>query len=444
MSDEKAVEEETGISQKDAQNCLNVWTHCEESYSLAARELRIPTEEVRQGVDVAIEMELEPSEEFTKRVKYRGKMKTVPLSEHVKTRTASPEECIVELQNLQEEFPEIFITRSFFRNQSRLADSAWNGHFGTFAEYRKQAGCELSRAQHGMERHIARHAAADNYREMNIEKDGYGDKYEKPSGKRFQTYIALMDMHDRDCDPFYRRLAITAIKDIQPDVLILNGDIFDLYEFSSFEKDPRYANVMEGITWVHRFLAECREACPDMQIDFIEGNHEYRMMRHLADKTPYLMGMLADLHGLNTSKLLGLDEYEVNYITRSDLSVFNKTGIKKQIGLNWKIYDNCFIASHYPKDKDMGWPGFNGHHHKHLVTTKYNPEFGSYQWIQSGCGHKRNASYCDGERWSNGFLIIHADTEQRHTVFSYVDIKDFAVIGGKYFERTAEEKSMEF
>lgn len=432
------------ISQDDAQNSLNVWTHCEQNYSLAARELKIHANTVKRRVELAKTMGLEPSKDVTKMVYHDGRKKAIPLSEMAKEKDATPEECIDTLRVLQGEYDGLFITRNFFRRKSNLADSAWDQHFGTFAEFRKQAGLELSRHQQKHERDIAKHAAADNYREMNLDKQGYEGAYLKPSGKRFKKYIALMDIHDKHCDPFYRRIVLDTIKRVQPDVLILNGDIFDLYEFGYYAQDPRQFKVTESIAWVHQFLADCREACPDMQIDFIEGNHEFRLFRHLSEATPALKCVLSDLHGMGTKEILGIDEYEINYISRSNLEAFRQTDIKKEIGKNWNVYDEAFLASHYPKDKAKGMPGFNGHHHKHIVWPNYSPTYGSFEWHQSGCGHKRHAEYCDGEQWANGFIIVHCDTQRLHTNFEYVDVKDFAVIGGQYYVREEEETFMNF
>jgi hypothetical protein len=48
--------------------------------------------------------------------------------------------------------------RNYFRNNGRISDATWNRHFGTFEEFKRQAGIKLTRQQHGLERHIAKHA----------------------------------------------------------------------------------------------------------------------------------------------------------------------------------------------------------------------------------------------------------------------------------------------
>ncbi len=87
----------------------------------------------------------------------------------------------------------------------------------------------------------------------------------------------------------------------------------------------------------------------------------------------------------------------------------------------------------------MGMPGWNGHHHKHIVWDSYNPIHGSFEWHQIGCGHKRDATYTQGEMWANGFLSVHCDVNSKRSVFDYTQITDHAVVGGKWHTRNDTE-----
>jgi REP element-mobilizing transposase RayT len=159
----------------------------------------------------------------------------------------------------------------------------------------------------------------------------------------------------------------------------------------------------------------------------------------LADATPAMRVLLSDLHGWSIPKLLGLDRYEVNYVAKMDLSVFNKTDFTKELAKNYKTYFNCFIAHHFPHARKMGLPGWNGHHHSHEIWQNFNPMYGAYEWHQLGSGHRREAEYCEGERWANGFLVAHADTLTQATVMEYIQVTNFAIVGGKFYHRTPEE-----
>lgn len=361
----------------------------------------------------------------------------VPMSESQdKIKEATRDECIKQLRKIANANPDTVITRNFFRVNSPLAESAWNKHFGTFLEFKRQAEITLTRHAHKMERDIAKHASVDNFRAMNDQKAGYSEEYLKPNDDRFQTVMVCSDVHDIECDPFWRYLWLETLGRIQPDKIVLNGDMFDLPEFGTYDTDPREWDVVGRIQWVHEFLADMRELCPDTEMIFIEGNHEYRMLRHLSESTPAMKAILSDLHGFTVPKLLGLDEYEVNYIAPADLAVFTQGNMKAELKRNWTTLYDCLLAHHFPQGRNLGMPGWNGHHHKHIVWSQANAIYGAYEWHQLGGGHKREASYCNGEQWSNGFLIVHVDTQDKRSQFEYIDTtNNHVVIGGKWYER---------
>ena len=365
----------------------------------------------------------------------------VPLSESVQKfrEDWGPDECLDHLREIAEAHPEQIITRNYFRNKSEISESTWNRFFGTFQEYKRQAGITLSRHQHRHERQIAKHASVDGYRSVNIEKAGWEDKYARPDAATFQTVLIGTDLHDVDCDPFWRRTFIDTAKRCQPEKIILGGDLFDLPEFGKYSVDPREWDVIGRIKWVHEFLAELREVCPDAEITLIEGNHEFRLARHLAEATPAMKAILSDLHGFTISGLLGLDEYEINYVARADLATFTERDLTGELQRNWICSYDCLVTHHYPTARSMGFPGTNGHHHKHIVWPMFSPEFSAYEWHQLGCGHRRRASYTDGELWGLGFCLAHVHLPTKSVAFEYVDVREFAVIGGRFYQRTKDE-----
>lgn len=364
----------------------------------------------------------------------------VPISED--TRKFRPEwtaeDCIAELQRVVAIQPDKVISRNFFRVHSQISESTWNRYFGVFAEYKRQSGVQLTRQQHNLEKQIAKHVSVDHYRRLSKELANYEGKYLRPSGGRFKTALIISDLHDRECDPFYLEIVIDVAKRLQPDYVVYNGDIFDLPEFGRFTVDPRQWDVVGRIQFAHaKVLGPLRDATPASQFDFISGNHEHRLLKHMADATPALRSLLSDLHGMSVSKLLGLEEYGVNFICKGDLAAYTNTNIKQQVARNYKIYDDLLLCHHFPEGRRLGYPGVNGHNHKVAVYSEHNNTFGSYQWVQSGCGHVRDASYTDGERWNQGFTIGHMDTQARQVNFEYVSVTDFAVAGGKYYHRSA-------
>ena len=355
------------------------------------------------------------------------------------------EDCIRLLRTMCEQDPNRVVSRNYFRVWSGINESTWNRYFGTFEEFKKQAGIKLSRQVHKLEREIAKHASVDHYRKLEEQRMDWGTKYTKiPRGGRFKTILAASDFHDIDCDPFALRVFLDVASRASDtiDVVCLAGDIWDLPEFGRWTQDPRDWDVAGRIKYTHeKILAPLRKLLPKAQIDLLEGNHEARLLRHLADATPAMRAVLSDLLGMDLPQLLGLSKYEVNYIGRGSLAPWTQRDIEKEIEHNYKVYYEAILAHHFPKiGMKKGLPGFSGHHHKLQVFPMDSPILGPSGWWQMGAMHVRDASYTDGEPWTNGFLMVHVDTKTRRSTFEYIDIGDTAWAGGKLYQRTKAEK----
>jgi hypothetical protein len=343
---------------------------------------------------------------------------------------------IVRTLKLQD--PSRWITRAIFRKETGIPDSSWTHIFGTFEEFARQAQFSLNRGGHAMEKKVAAHKSRDHYAEGN-ERHQWGADYLRKSGSRIKTNIIFSDTHDLLIDPFYKRVLIDSCKRIQPDRIIMNGDLFDLPEFGKYTVDPRTWDVVGRIKAVHALIEELRNACPDSEFWFIEGNHEFRLIRHLQDNTPAMRAVLSDLHGWDTKTLLGITKYEVNYVSKADLRASRVGEINTELGKNYHLFDDCYLVSHY-KMTGMGYDGTNGHNHKYQAWPLKRLDGGGGTWVQLGCGHVTDAEYCNAEMlWNLGFGIVHTDRISRSVNQQYVAITHIAEVGGKYYFREDSE-----
>lgn len=310
--------------------------------------------------------------------------------------------------------------------------------FGTFTEFKRQAGLLNLKSHNRYNNAIANNASTKTQVATTLTQElrSYNNNYTRPDTSRFQSIVIGSDYHSHDHCPFTRAVFLDAIERIQPTTVVLLGDFFDCYEFSSYTKDPRKLDLVGEFACIHKLLSDIRKAAPECEIDFISGNHEHRLLKHIANEAPFVQQLLADVHGFSFGKLLGLDDHEVNFISKGDIFAHTNSAIKREVTQNYLIKHDALMFNHFPDGIHYGIPGMNGHHHSYKVQHLYNVTYGAYNWVQLGCMCIRDASYCDGLKWQTGFMIAHVDTHTKATAMEYIDTtSDHAVVGGQFYTR---------
>lgn len=357
---------------------------------------------------------------------------------------ATQEDCCADLRRVQADHPDSFISRNFYRVHGKYSDGSWNQHFGTFEQFKRSAGLQLSRGQHHLEKKIARHAHLDVYRKFFTEEVApWIGKYEiEHNDGRIKTLLIGSDLHDLDLDKFVWAVFLDTAKRLQPDVIVFNGDIYDEYEFSSFNKDPRQVNIRARYDFVRdHVFKEIRRVCPRTQIDFIIGNHEQRILKLLADRSPS-MKVLIDLMGITFSQLLGLDEYQINLVCKNDFAAYNAKEMHDEARRNYKKYFDTFICNHFG-DEDYGMSSVGGHTHKPKMTSKANEVMGPIWNLTTGSMCKIDVEYHEQKiNAQNSFAIVHVDTFARQAIPEHIMFTSrMAVVGGKYYFRAENEEA---
>jgi len=267
----------------------------------------------------------------------------------------------------------------------------------------------------------------------------YVGKYKKPH-KNIITLVVGSDFHSHYVDMFCMKVFIDTCKRMQPDYIVFNGDVTDFYEISSFSKDPsRRLTMQKELDFVeNKMFKPVREACPNSEIDFILGNHEWRLFKYLCTKAPEL----ADLRCLQFNELFKLDKYEINLVVKPNFLSAKKEGDLK----NFKIYGDTYIVTHGTKTSkhcamaelaEYGKSGCSGHVHKWQKYSTRDLD-GEKSWTSMGCMAKIMVGddYVDGigGKWGQGFQIAHIDTTAKLFLEESVHIKDgFALSSGRYY-----------
>lgn len=135
--------------------------------------------------------------------------------------------------------------------------------------------------------------------------------------------------------PFQDDDAVSAFiaysKKSKPDMIVLNGDILDMFMLSRFTKGEG-RNPYEEIQMCRRFLELIRDNNPDAQIIYVIGNHEMRLERYVLTKAPELASLIEDVFSIlkvSDYKVRGCASLTVNdnFVFKHGTLLGNKSGL---------------------------------------------------------------------------------------------------------------------
>jgi len=187
--------------------------------------------------------------------------------------------------------------------------------------------------------------------------------------------------------------------------VILNGDIVDFYQASSFARDPRKKNLKFEFDVFKEFIGKLYYALGEPKIYFKQGNHEERFERYLFVKAPELIGV--DEFKLDI--LLEFGKYGIEYIDKKriikagDLSILHGHEFGRSIfspvnparGAFLRAKDSV-IVGHNHQTSEHTEPTLNGK----IITT----------W-STGCLSELTPEYMPINKWNHGFAYIETDGE---------------------------------
>lgn len=216
-------------------------------------------------------------------------------------------------------------------------------------------------------------------------------------------FVVLSDIHFPYQDDKALKAVYKFLEQHPVDTIILNGDILDFYDVSSFDKDPaRINSLQEEINLAQKFFKKLRDLSPNGRIIFVKGNHEQRIERYLK-KHPELYS----LDALKLPNLLGLDKFNIEYKDKGfklgSLKIIHGTIVRKYSG---------YTARAEMEKHDCS--GISGHVHRLAIYYKRTPTR-DLMWAESGCLCDLNPEYIDEPNWQQSFL------------YGYVEKDSFAV-----------------
>lgn len=181
-----------------------------------------------------------------------------------------------------------------------------------------------------------------------------------------------------------------------------------------------------------------RDVCPYTQIDFIIGNHEHRLLKHMASKTEN-MAALMEFIGLTFADLMGLDKYQINLVSKGNTTAFQAKEIKEEMAKNFKMYFNCLVCNHTGYEA-FGLTTVSGHTHRPEMKSEVLLRHGGISMLTTGCMCKLDSDYTDTKtNWQNSFAIAYVDSINEKVQLNHVMFTEpFVNVNGRFYFRDIE------
>lgn len=203
----------------------------------------------------------------------------------------------------------------------------------------------------------------------------------------------------------------------KPDYHIYAGDIFDFYQLSDFNKNPKFkANLQSDLNLGRAIIQEQQKASPNTKCIFIPGNHEERLQRFLWKKADVL-----DLDCLELSSVLGLPELGIRCCTADEGLILNGKFMVYH-GSIVRKYSGWTAKAEYEKN---GCCGMSGHCHRGGDHRRSN-RGGKWGWWENYCLCQLNPEYIKHPDWQQGFRTITFYNNKTHPFH----VTDVPIIGG--------------
>jgi predicted phosphodiesterase len=209
----------------------------------------------------------------------------------------------------------------------------------------------------------------------------------------------LSDIHYPYEDVKSEHIALQFLKDYKPDVIVWNGDIFDMYAVSAYEKSvKKKMDIQEELDYGFERLKLWSEQVPATHY-FRMGNHEDRLRRMPASLAP----ALSALRSLEIENNVDFESIGFKFIPdHLDLFIGNLlfthgTAARKGAGSSVKAHFDQF-----------GCSVIIGHVHRLSVAYKRNKQ-GMHTMIENGCLCDYDVEYAAYPDWCQGFTTIEYD-----------------------------------
>ena len=219
-----------------------------------------------------------------------------------------------------------------------------------------------------------------------------------------ERFVFASDFHAPNHLPQAVALVCAFLKDYKPSRVILGGDIVDFSVASSFIRlnlpaGPQTVREEAEIA-VREVIEPIRKAAPHARMDYLEGNHEIRVLRMLASVKAGLEGIV------ELSDFLGCRKLGITYHASKGGNAWFEWG-----GVVFMHGDRYGINPARLTLEEWRCPVVFGHAHKESFDRRRSPNqrTDTKAW-GAGC-LMATPDYTDKDPWHRGFIAGWVDEE---------------------------------
>ena len=187
--------------------------------------------------------------------------------------------------------------------------------------------------------------------------------------------------------------------------IILLGDFADMYQASSFVKDPRAMRIADEMAMMKDFLAGVRRDFPKQRIIYKLGNHEDRLDTLIKTRCPELFG----LPNLDLASAIGAKESRIEIVQSRQMMKFGKLYGLHGHEVGRGVFSPVNPARGlYLKTKKSA---ICAHHHQTSEHAEKNLDDKVESCWTIGCLCNMKPDYAPVNRWNHGFAEITGDDD---------------------------------
>ncbi len=240
------------------------------------------------------------------------------------------------------------------------------------------------------------HIDVDPEKIRNLRRKENWKKKEFNSSEHFEKVVFINCLHIPFQDQKLFDLLMSFLRYFKPNKLYILGDFLDWYTISYFDKNPkRMGHLQDDLDMGDRLLERLYNMVEN--VEFLDGNHEYRMIRYLR-QNPELYGLKC----LEIPSLLHLKERGIKHYSylRPPIKYHN---FQIHHGSLIRKYSGWTAKGHWEK---FGGCGIVGHSHRGGNFLK-RTSLGISGWYENMCLCSLEPEYLDFADWVQGWSIAY-------------------------------------